>query len=466
MLGSRSILIKVYFNQVLIVSKSNKIVILGGGESGCGAALLGKAKGFEIFVSDNNLIQEKYKNILLDNEICFEEGKHSEELMNDVSVVIKSPTIPEDAPIVQLFHRKKVKIISEIEFAYAHSRVKLIAVTGSNGKTTTSSLIYHILKSAGLNVKLVGNIGHSYAKEVIADSADIYVIEVSSFQLDNTYSFKPDIAIILNISADHLDRYNNDFKAYAKSKFRLIQNMTNKDCFIYHQLDNCINDEIVKRNILPIKLPININGVYGNGGFVCNTKLISKYNELYFEIEERDVPIKGPHNVINTLCAILVCQILNLENRYTYEGIKTFKAIPHRMEKVRIVNEVTFINDSKATNVEAVSCALKSFDRPVILIMGGIDKGNDYSVIEELILQKVKLLILLGKDNTKLEMLFKKTRVPFISTDSMKIAVTEAANNSEPNDIVLLSPACASFDIFKNYEDRGNQFKEYVNNLL
>ena len=438
------------------------IVILGGGESGVGAALLAKAKGFEVFLSDKNLLNEKYKTELIEHEINFEEGSHSEDKILSAIEVIKSPGIPEKVEIIKKIKEKNIPVISEIEFAFRFTNAKIIGVTGSNGKTTTSLLIYHILKKSGFNVGLAGNIGESFAKQVMLQKFDWYVLEISSFQLDDCYKFNPHIAIITNITPDHLDRYEYKFENYIDSKFRIIQNQTEKDYFIFFEDNEPLSSEINKRNIKANKIPVSLKNNNASG-FAWEFEIISNYKNHKIDVDLDLLPIKGPHNALNTLFAILTSQIVGLNESQIVNSLKDFKGPPHRLEKVGVVNEITFINDSKATNVDSVFYALNSFKSAIILIIGGVDKGNDYSQIEELVKKKVKAVICLGKENDKLISFFENKVRIIRETQDINEAVMWGVELGSVGDVVLLSPACASFDLFKNYEDRGNQFKSAVN---
>lgn len=443
-----------------------KIVILGGGESGVGAALLANAKGFEVFLSDKGLLSDKYKEILSQNNIPFEEGEHTESRILDAHEVIKSPGIPDKVELIKKLNSLRIPVISEIEFASRYTKAKIIAITGSNGKTTTTLLTYHILKNAGLNIGLAGNVGESFAKQVIEDTFDYFVLELSSFQLDNCFNFKADVAILLNITPDHLDRYNYDFQNYIESKFRILQNMTVNDDFIYYQESEALMGELSKRTDLTVKrLPVSLTEKIEQGGSLINTIIHCQYKQNSFDFPISGLPIKGLHNVINAMCAVLVCQSLGLDNEQIMTGLKSFQGVEHRLEPCGEIKGVKYINDSKATNVDSVFYALGSYDDSIILIMGGVDKGNDYRQIEQLMEQKVKALICLGTDNSKLVEFFGK-KVPMIFTvDSMQKAVQLSSDLGTEGDIVLLSPACASFDLFKNYEDRGQQFKAAVAGL-
>jgi UDP-N-acetylmuramoylalanine--D-glutamate ligase len=443
-----------------------KIVILGGGESGVGAALLAKAKGFEVFLSDKGLLSDKYKEILSQNNIPFEEGEHTESKILDANEVIKSPGIPDKVELIKKLQSLKIPVISEIEFASRYTKAKIIAITGSNGKTTTTLLTYHILKNAGLNVGLAGNVGESFAKQVIEDTFDYFVLELSSFQLDNCFDFKADVAILLNITPDHLDRYNYEFQNYIESKFRILQNMGSTDDFIYFQESEALMGELSKRTDLTVKrLPVSLIKKIEQGGSLQNDILRIQYQQQSFDFPVSELPIKGSHNAINAMCAVLACKSLGLDNEQITSGLKSFQSVEHRLEPCGEIKGVKYINDSKATNVDSVFYALGSYDEPIILIMGGVDKGNDYRQIEQLVAQKVKALICMGTDNSKLVEFFGK-KVPMIFTvDSMQKAVQLSSDLVTEGDVVLLSPACASFDLFKNYEDRGRQFKTAVEGL-
>ncbi|QHT69331.1 UDP-N-acetylmuramoyl-L-alanine--D-glutamate ligase [Rhodocytophaga rosea] len=441
-----------------------KVVILGGGESGVGAALLAKHKGMEVFLSDKGSLSDKYKQILVENAIPYEEGQHTESLVLEADEVIKSPGIPDKAPLIQALVQKGITIISEIEFASRYTKAKLIAITGSNGKTTTTLLTYHLLKSAGLKVGLAGNIGESFAKQVIADTFDYYVLEISSFQLDNSYEFHPHIAILLNITPDHLDRYEYTFQKYIDSKFRIARKLAKEDYFIYYKENPPIEKELAVRNIPAMLLPVSLESEVQTGAYLSNDTLVIRTGSP-IRIALDELPVQGKHNAINSMAAILTCRILDIEEVAIKAGLKTFQNAPHRLEKAGEINGVTFINDSKATNVDSVFYALESMKQPVVLIAGGIDKGNDYTQIEELVNQKVKALVCLGKDNSKL-LAFFRGKVPIIQeTAYIREAVQMGLQLAKPGEVVLLSPACASFDLFKNYEDRGTQFKQAVSDL-
>ncbi|MVM35123.1 UDP-N-acetylmuramoyl-L-alanine--D-glutamate ligase [Spirosoma sp. HMF4905] len=443
-----------------------KIVILGGGESGVGAALLAKAKGFDVFLSDKGALKESYRATLQAETIAFEEGYHTEERILDAIEVIKSPGIPEKAPLVQKLRAQGTPIISEIEFAARYTNAKLIGITGSNGKTTTTLLIYHLLKTAGLNVGLAGNIGDSFAEQVITDTFDYFVLELSSFQLDDMYKVHLNVMVLLNITPDHLDRYEYNFQNYVASKFRILQNAVPTDDFIYFAESQPILDELTKHNPSVHQLPISLEKAVSQGGYLDDGELIATNKAHSFAISQSETPLRGPHNAINMLAAILAVQSIGVANDEITTGLKTFQNAAHRLEPAGTINHIQFINDSKATNVDSVFYALSSMDAPTIWIAGGQDKGNDYSQLDKLVDQKVKALICLGVDNHKLVEYF-GSKVPVIyETQSIIDAVAKGLELAQSGDTVLLSPACASFDLFKNYEDRGNQFKAAVKNLM
>lgn len=439
-----------------------RIVILGGGESGVGAAILAKKQSFNVFVSDKSLITDKYKKILEDNSIPFEEGEHTTDLILNADEIIKSPGIPDKVDIIKEAKAKGISVISEIEFAARYTTAKFIVITGTNGKTTTTLLTYHILKTAGFNVGLAGNVGESLAKQVALNDFAYYVLEVSSFQLDGMFEFKADIAILLNITPDHLDRYDYDLKNYINSKFRVIQNMKEEDVFIYYNDDETIEEEIKKRAIVPSHLPISLKDKINEGAHAEGSSLVFTRAHTSFEIDFSSFPLKGKHNMINTMAAVLAAKNLGVKEEKIKEGLLTFKNAPHRLEFVEEINGVKFINDSKATNVDSVTYALDSYKEPLIWIAGGTDKGNDYTALDHLVKKHVKALVCLGVDNTKLLDFYKNKLDVIIDTHDIKEAVKESFNIGKPGDIVLLSPACASFDLFKNYEDRGEKFKAAV----
>lgn len=440
-----------------------KIVILGAGESGTGAALLAKVQGFDVFVSDSGTLKEKYKTELQSHDIAFEEGKHSYEKILNANLIIKSPGIPDKAPIIQETAKLNIPVIDEIEFAFRYTDAKIIAITGTNGKTTTTLLTYHLLKEAGLNVGLAGNVGFSMARQVARDKFDWYVLEVSSYQLDGTESFKPEIGILLNITPDHMDRYDYTMQNYVNSKFQLVENMTRQEHFIYYADDEVIAKEMKTRSVVPHQIPVSLkdkeSAVHFDGA-----KMVFGLDEK-FAIAQSETTLKGPHNLINTMAAVSAALLAGLKVDAIRSGLKTFVNAPHRLESVGVINGVEFVNDSKATNVDSVVYALGSYDKPLIWIAGGIDKGNDYNLIKDEVRKKVRALICLGKDNDKLKKAFGDV-VPVIrETQSVEELVRIALGLAKEGDVVLLSPACASFDLFRNYEDRGNQFREAVKNL-
>lgn len=442
-----------------------RIVVLGGGESGVGAAILAKQKHFDVFLSDNNVLTEKYKTELQQKEILFEENGHSQELILSADEIVKSPGIPNNVPLLQLAEKKGIPIISEIEFAGRYTNAKMICITGSNGKTTTTSLIYHILKTANLNVGLGGNIGKSFARQVAEDSYDYFVLELSSFQLDNMYNFKADIAILLNITPDHLDRYDHDMQKYIDAKMRIIQNQTENDAFIYWSEDPILKKELKKRVIQSQVYPFAEHKNSGLAAYVDDNEIIVKTSKSIFKMEQDLLALTGTHNLYNTFASSIAAKLLDISDSHLRQALNDFKGVEHRLEKVADVKGVHFINDSKATNVNSCWYALKSMKTSVILILGGKDKGNDYTEIEDLVKTKVSTLVLLGADNSKLHAFFDGKVQNIIDTNSMEQAVIKAYENANSGDTVLLSPCCASFDLFNSYEDRGSQFKYWVRKL-
>lgn len=443
----------------------NRLVILGGGESGVGAAVLAKKQGYDVFLSDSGIIRPAAKELLGEYGIEYEEGMHSAPMIMQAREVVKSPGIPDTLPLVEDLNKAGIPVISEIEFAGRFTRARKICITGSNGKTTTSSLIYYLLKNAGLNVGLAGNVGQSFAYQVATQNYDIYVLELSSFQLDGMYDFKADIAILLNITPDHLDRYHYDLKEYVKAKFRITQNMDEDDCFIFCR-DDEISMEHLNRIVLKAKmLPISQKDTLSEGAYALEDKMHVIYGEQEFEMFINELALQGKHNVYNSMAAALSAKIMNISNPVIRESLTSFKSIPHRMEQVARVKGTLYINDSKATNVNSVWYALDSLQTPVVWIVGGQDKGNDYSVLADLVSNKVKTIVCLGKDNEKIINAFSGKVSEIIDTHSMEDAVAQSYRVSRPGDTVLLSPACASFDLFRNYEDRGDQFKEAVRKL-
>lgn len=430
-----------------------------------GSAILAKEKGFEVFVSDKSAIKEKYKNELNDHAIEWEEMQHTEERILSADEVIKSPGIPEKAPIIKHLREKGTPIISEIEFAGRYSQSKMICITGSNGKTTTTTLVHHILTQAGLDASLVGNVGFSLARQVALDPHDYYVIELSSFQLDGMYDFKADIAILLNITPDHLDRYEYKFQNYIDSKFRIVQNMTESDYFIYWNDDPVIQKELAKRDIKATKCPFALEKKEGLAAYIEDELLKITVKDSEFDMELNKLSLKGQHNIYNSMAAGITSCISEINKSSIRESLSDFRGVEHRLEPVAKVRNVLFVNDSKATNVNSCWYALQCMKTPVVLILGGTDKGNDYTEIEDLVKEKVRAIVCLGVDNAKLHAFF-DGKVPAISDAlSMKEAVDKCFAFAEKGDTVLLSPCCASFDLFESYEDRGRQFKEQVRNL-
>lgn len=444
---------------------AKRIVILGGGESGTGAAVLAKVKGFDVFLSDMGKLAPEYEEMLRKWDIPYEQGGHTEELILNADEVIKSPGIPLTAPLVCKIAEAGISIISEIEFAGRYDSAKKICITGSNGKTTTTSLIYYLLTEAGLNVGLGGNIGKSYAYQVATEKHDIYVLEISSFQLDNMYDFKADIAIITNITPDHLDRYDHNMENYVKAKFRITRNMSSDDCFIFCSDDeitiNHLNKIVIKAKMLPFSQKTEVS----QGAFLKDDKMVVKYGSEECDIYLRELALGGKHNVYNSMAAAIAGKVMNIDNENIRKSLSAFQAVEHRLEKVMSVGDVLYINDSKATNVDAAWYALECQTRPVVWIVGGKDKGNDYGPLIPLAKEKVKAIVCMGVDNTKFHESFGGI-VPVIEDAlSAEEAVKKASSFAEAGDVVLLSPCCASFDLFKNYEDRGRKFKEAVRNL-
>ena len=442
-----------------------KIVVLGAGESGAGAAVLARKQGFDVFVSDMGEIKPEYKQMLNDHGIGWEEKKHTEELILNADEVIKSPGIPDKAPIIQKLKAQHTPVISEIEFAGRYTDAKMICITGSNGKTTTTMLIYHILKNGGLNVGLAGNVGKSLALQVAEEKHDYYVVELSSFQLDGMTEFKADIAILLNITPDHLDRYNYNFQNYIDSKFRITQNQTAKDAFIFWNDDPVIQEELKKRDIQSTLYPFALQREEKTKAFIENEQLIINTLNNVFTMPATELSLKGMHNTYNSMAAGLTASIVNIRKESIRQSLQEFQGVEHRLEYVATVKNVKYINDSKATNVNSCWYALQSMKTPVILILGGTDKGNDYTEIEELVKEKVSGLIFLGVDNSKLHEFFDGKVENIADAHSMDECVNTAYKMAKPGETVLLSPCCASFDLFQNYEDRGKQFKSCVRNL-
>jgi UDP-N-acetylmuramoylalanine--D-glutamate ligase len=442
-----------------------RLVVLGGGESGVGTAILGKKQGYEVFVSDFGKIKESYKEVLIINKIAWEEEKHTEDLILNADVVMKSPGIPEKSPIVQKLIAAGIKVISEIEFAKPFTEALTIGITGSNGKTTTTMLTHHLLKSAGLNVGLGGNIGKSFAWQVAENKYDAYVLELSSFQLDGIIDYRPDIAIITNISPDHLDRYEYKYQNYINSKFRITMNQTESDYLIYDADDEAIA-EWLKNNKTKAKLiPFSLTEKFDEGASINNNKMEIKINQEEFTMETEYIALEGKHNMKNAMAASSVAKLMQIRNATIRESLSNFQGVEHRLEKVLKIQNVQYINDSKATNVNATFFALDSMNVPTVWIVGGVDKGNDYNELMSLVREKVKAIICLGVDNHKIINAFGNVVDIMVEVNNMNDAVKTAQRLTEKGDAVLLSPACASFDLFENYEDRGKQFKQAVHNL-
>ncbi len=443
-----------------------KVIILGAGESGTGAALLASQKGYDVFVSDGGAIGQSFKDELTAHSIPFEEGKHSVEKILDAALIIKSPGIPEKNEMMKQIRKSGIEVISEIEFAYWYKgESKIIGITGSNGKTTTTSMIYHIFETAGLDCAMVGNIGFSFARQVAKDPKKVYVAEISSFQLDDIKTFRPDIAIITNITEDHLDRYEYKFENYIKSKFRIIENQTKDDVFIYNVDDETTNKYVKQFLNESNPLPISMNKELPEGAYISNAEMHLKWKNEEVVMSVDDFAVKGKHNQYNTMAAGLTAVVMDLRKEKIRDAVQTFESLDHRMATVATIKGVEFINDSKATNVNSTWYALETMTKPVILILGGVDKGNNYSFVMDLVKEKVKAIVCMGTDNRKIHEAFGKDVELMVNTASAKDAVQAAFHFAEKGDVVLLSPACASFDLFKNYEDRGMQFIEAVKDL-
>ncbi|NNC49998.1 MAG: UDP-N-acetylmuramoyl-L-alanine--D-glutamate ligase [Flaviramulus sp.] len=441
-----------------------RLVILGGGESGVGTALLGKKKGFEVFVSDKGNIKKKYKDVLINNEIEWEEERHTESKLLNADMVMKSPGIPDEAPLIKQIRKQKIKVVSEIEFASMFTNATIVGITGSNGKTTTATLTHHILKQE-LNVGLAGNIGDSFAKQILDDDFENYVLEISSFQLDDIIEFKPKIAVLLNITLDHLDRYENKFENYVKSKFRIAMNQTKADYLIYDADDVVIQNHLINHPVQSTLLPFSLVKTIENGAYLDkeNIKITIDNNQIIMPTS--NLTLEGKHNIKNAMAASTVAHLLKIRKQTIRESLENFQGVEHRLEQVLKINKVQYINDSKATNVNATYYALESMEAPTVWIVGGIDKGNNYEELYPFINEKVKAIICLGVDNEKLIDTFGNMVDIIIETQFMSEAVKIAYKVAEAGDNVLLSPACASFDLFENYEDRGRQFKNAVRNL-
>lgn len=441
-----------------------RIVILGAAESGAGAAVLAKKQGFDVFVSDFGSIKDRYKKMLDDHDIPWEEGHHTEEKILNADEIIKSPGIPDEVPIIQKAIQKNIHIISEIEFAGRYTDSKMICITGSNGKTTTTSLIYHIFKAAGYDAGLAGNIGKSLALQVAEEPHDYYIIELSSFQLDNMYDFRANVAILMNITPDHLDRYHNEMQNYVDAKMRIIQNQTKDDAFIYWNDDPIIKKELEKYNIQSIQYPFSELKEKGSIAYIEEGQYKIEV-PTPFNMEQEELSLTGKHNIYNSLAAGIASDIAGIKKEIIRKSLSDFPGVEHRLEKVTTVRGVLYVNDSKATNVDACWYALESMKTPTILILGGKDKGNDYNAIKDLVKAKCAGLVYLGADNTKLHNFFDGLGIPVRDTHSMADCVKACYEMAEPGMTVLLSPCCASFDLFKNMEDRGEQFKELARAL-
>jgi UDP-N-acetylmuramoylalanine--D-glutamate ligase len=447
------------------MTTTKKISILGAGESGVGAAILAKKQGWEVFVSDFGSIKDEFKNELTENGFNWEEGKHSEDIILNSDLIIKSPGIPDKAPIIKKLKEKGIKIISEIEFGGYYSKAKTICITGSNGKTTTTMLTYHILKKAGLNVGLAGNVGKSYAKQIANDDFDIYVLELSSFQLDDMFEFKADIAVLMNITPDHLDRYNYEMQNYVDSKFRILQNQTNENWFIFNYDDPIIQAEISKREIKAKLAPFSMNKQLEIGGYATEEQITINTNNKQFIMSIHELALKGKHNAQNSLASGIAAKILEIRSESVRESLSDFVNVEHRLEFVAKVHGIEFINDSKATNINSTWFALESMDKPTVWIVGGVDKGNDYNELMALVKEKVKAIICLGEDNSKIIEAFTGVVDTIVEAKSAFEAVSYGYRLARKDETVLLSPACASFDLFENYEERGNMFKQAVRGL-
>lgn len=441
------------------------LCILGAAESGIGAALLAKQHGYNVFVSDGGKIKDKYRQELIDNNIEFEEGHHTEEKILSADEIVKSPGIPEKNELIKKIRAKGIPVISEVELAYRYKgNSKIIAITGSNGKSTTTSFIYHICKTAGLDCALVGNIGYSFAKQIAEDPKPLYVAEISSFQLDDIKDFRPDVSLLLNITEDHLDRYDYKFENYINSKFRIIENQKEGDYFIYCADDKVITDKL--KNIITntIQLPFTMNHEIQQGAQILSGIMTLKVNEERIEMNVTDFILKGDHNKYNTMAASLAAAAVDIRKSSIREALQTYDGLEHRLEYVVTIRGVDYINDSKATNINSTWNALGAMERPVVLILGGVDKGNDYEILRDLVEEKVKAIVCMGKDNEKIIDFF-KDMVPVTDTHSLEDAVKACYQYAQKGDVVLLSPACASFDLFSNFEDRGEQFKKAVKEL-
>lgn len=450
--------------QTIFNKMKNRVVVLGAGESGVGAAILAKKKGWQVYVSDRGEIKNKYKEVLRHYELAYEEGKHDVEKILKADLVVKSPGIPDSIPLLKEIGTR-VPVISEIEFAGRYNEAKTICITGSNGKTTTTLLTYQLLKDAGLSVGVAGNMGKSFARQVAEEDFDLYVIELSSFQLDGMYDFKADVSVLLNITPDHLDRYGNSMESYINSKFRIIQNQGPEDYFIYCADDPVIQQEVRKRQIKAVPLPFTRRESRGNGAGLVREKICIRFNKKQFSMSILDLSLQGKHNTYNSMAAGIAGMVFNIRNKQLRESLTAFKGVEHRLEHFMVVHGIEFINDSKATNVNSTWYALESINKQIVWIAGGIDKGNDYSMLTNLVKSKVKGIVCLGKNTSKIHEAFDKVVKDIVDVYDMPNAVKSAYYLARNGDVVLLSPACASFDLFDNYEDRGAQFKLAVRDL-
>ena len=442
-----------------------RLVILGGGESGIGTAILGKQKGYEVFVSDSGEILQKYKKVLLNNDILFEEKNHTESKILNADVVMKSPGIPETVPLVLKLKEKGIQVISEIEFAAKYTAATIVGITGSNGKTTTTLILHHILKEAGLNVGVAGNIGDSFAAQVAHESYDNYVLELSSFQLDGIADFNSHIGILTNITPDHLDRYEYDFEKYIASKFRITKNQTETDYLVYDADDQAINNWLENNTVKAKLVPFSLEKELEYGAFLKDKIITININKDIFKMPISTLTVKGKHNVKNAMAATMAAQLLKVRKEFIKESLSSFEGAEHRLENVAKIDGVEYINDSKATNINATFYALECMDKQTVWIVGGVDKGNDYNDLLSLVREKVKAIVCLGLDNDKIKNMFSNVVDIIVETAGAEEAVKVAHKLSEKGDAVLLSPACASFDLFENYEDRGRQFKAAVRSL-
>jgi UDP-N-acetylmuramoylalanine--D-glutamate ligase len=444
---------------------TNKIIVLGGGESGTGAAILAKRKGFEVFLSDSGMLKDIYQKMLNDEGIEWEQGQHTEERILSATEVIKSPGIPEKAPLIKKLRAQGTAVISEIEFAARYTNAKMVCITGTNGKTTTTLLTYHILKNAGLNVGLAGNIGHSFAYQVATENFDFYVLELSSFMLDDMYEFKADIAILTNITPDHLDRYEYKIENYVDSKFRITQNQTAGDYFIYCTDDELTQSGLERHKINATMIPFSIQKELNEGAFLTGNNININILNHTFIMTIQELALQGKHNVYNSMASGIASRLLEIRSESLKQSLSDFKNAEHRLEHVAKIQNVEFINDSKATNVNSAWYALESVNTPIVWIAGGVDKGNDYTILKNLVKDKVRAIVCLGVDNEKLHEAFSDVVDVMVNASSAKEAAELSYHLAQKGDTVLLSPACASFDLFKNYEDRGEQFKAAVKEL-